>query len=646
MIRLITAALLSLLILIPDNAKAHISKTQLKDTYLVIASYNPDTKRMSDFINSFGESLLKNGDNSDVLIEDLGTKNFTLEAHTWKSQIAALLTKHETRRIKAIILLGQEAWASFLQLAESDSSALLPFREVPVFCAFASENGIILPSEFRDKNWRPTWINMAEHASSKFRCGGFLNIYNVAANVRLIKDFYPNVTRIALLTDNTYGGASLIALFRKEMVNFPEIAPIYIDGRKISGDQAKEMVKHLPENSILLIGTWRVNKEGQYFLRNSLDELVSDSPDLPVFSLTGSGIGTLAIGGFIPQYGANADIIVQQITNFKHGKPDSVRFIRSEGVYNFDNRKLKELGVRSDQLPANSVIISSEDPRIDQYRNYIIIISVITIVSVLMLTTMFVLYNKNRKLRRSLEVREAELTTAKDKAEESDRLKSAFLANMSHEIRTPLNAIVGFSDILCTETLTEAEKAKYNSLISQNSDILLTLINDILDISRLETGKTKFIFQEIEINTLFDNVLSTTMHLRKPGIQYNFNPGKERFILRTDPKRLMQVLINLITNANKFTEQGTITLSYELDSSQSFILFSVTDTGCGIPSGKTKNIFKRFEKLDEYKQGTGLGLAICKQIITKLGGDIWIDPDYTSGARFCFTHPTSSDQVI
>src|SRR3989339_435613 len=238
MIRLITIALLSLLILSTGNAEAHDSKTHSGDTYLIIASYNPDTKRMSDFINSFGESLLKNGDKSEVLIEDLGTKNFTLEAHTWKGQVAELLKKHEKSRIRAIVLLGQEAWAAFLQLAESDSLALIPFMEVPVFCAFTSENGITLPSEIQDKKWRPTWINMAEHATGKFRCGGFLNVYDVAANIKLIKDFYPNVTRIALLTDNTYGGASLIGLFRKEIANFPEIFPIYIDGRKVSGEQA------------------------------------------------------------------------------------------------------------------------------------------------------------------------------------------------------------------------------------------------------------------------------------------------------------------------------------------------------------------------------------------------------------------------
>jgi len=258
---------------------------------------------------------------------------------------------------------------------------------------------------------------------------------------------------------------------------------------------------------------------------------------------------------------------------------------------------------------------------------------------IILVITLATLYTRNKRLRQSLQDHEAELIESKEKAEESDRLKSAFLANMSHEIRTPLNAIVGFSDLLSADTLDSEEKALYNKLIAQNSGILLTLINDILDISRLESNKAKFNIEEVNLNSLIQHVCSTTQHLNKPGIEYIFNQTKENFILKTDSKRIMQVLINLITNANKFTETGSITLSCDVDLFRNKVIFSVTDTGCGVPPEKYKYLFKRFEKLDEYKQGTGLGLAICKQIIIKLGGEIWIDPSYTGGARFCFTHP-------
>ena len=234
---------------------------------------------------------------------------------------------------------------------------------------------------------------------------------------------------------------------------------------------------------------------------------------------------------------------------------------------------------------------------------------------------------------------EQELMSAKDRAEESNRLKSAFLANMSHEIRTPLNAIVGFSALLGDESISEEDRNVYMGIVNQNSDLLLTLIGDILDISRLETGKISFTLHPENIVAICQQVISTTAHGRKKGVECVFNPPVESFILKTDSQRLSQVLINLLTNASKFTEKGTIALAFEIQKEQRRILFSVSDTGCGIPRERQERVFNRFEKLNEFKQGTGLGLAICKQIVLRFGGNIWIDPEYTEGARFVFSHP-------
>lgn len=249
------------------------------------------------------------------------------------------------------------------------------------------------------------------------------------------------------------------------------------------------------------------------------------------------------------------------------------------------------------------------------------------------------LYYRNKKLKISLENRGRELIAAKEKAEESDMLKSAFLANMSHEIRTPLNAIVGFSALLGDESISEEDRNVYMGIVNQNSDLLLTLIGDILDISRLETGKISFTLHPENIVAICQQVISTTAHGRKKDVECVFNPPVESFILKTDSQRLSQVLINLLTNASKFTEKGTIALAFEIQKEQRRILFSVSDTGCGIPRERQERVFNRFEKLNEFKQGTGLGLAICKQIVLRFGGNIWIDPEYTEGARFVFSHP-------
>ena len=235
---------------------------------------------------------------------------------------------------------------------------------------------------------------------------------------------------------------------------------------------------------------------------------------------------------------------------------------------------------------------------------------------------------------------EAKLIDAKEKAETADRLKSAFLANMSHEIRTPLNAIVGFSDVLASGGSSEEDQRNYFRIIQSNSDLLLRLINDILDLSRLEANKVILTPEDCDVVQLCRQALSSVeMSRRESGNRFVFETKTDSFVLQTDIQRLQQVLINLLTNAAKFTKNGTITLQFEVEKEKNRVLFAVADTGCGIPKEKQKQVFERFEKLNEYAQGTGLGLSICKLTVDKWGGDIWIDPDYEDGARFVVSHP-------
>ena len=245
-----------------------------------------------------------------------------------------------------------------------------------------------------------------------------------------------------------------------------------------------------------------------------------------------------------------------------------------------------------------------------------------------------------QRLKRTLEEREGQLVVARERAEESDMLKSAFLANMSHEIRTPLNAIVGFSSLMQSEELSQEERAEYCDIVVNNSEMLLTLLNDILDISSLECGKIRFNYASEEIVQICQHALMTTAHTRQEGGKGRFECAVDSFMLTTDAHRLSQILINLLTNAGKFTSEGSITLGVEIDKEHGEVLFSVTDTGPGIPPDKQEMVFNRFEKLEgNKKKGTGLGLAICRQIAVIIGGRIWVDPTYTGGARFIFAHP-------
>jgi len=608
-------------------------------SYLIVASYNPDTERMSNFINSFQQTLQENNPATRVFVEDMGCKNFQTEAHLWGEQLKLILKKHNADNIISVVFLGQEAWATFLSLVSKDEAIAQMFRNTPVFSAFASENGIDIPSDSLDRSWQPVAVRTSDRIKSLNAAGGFLNSYEISKNIGLIKTFYPNVSTIALITDNTYGGASIKALVEEESSIYPEISFRYIDGRLLSEDEVKRSIGNLPENSVALIGTWRVNSEGQYFLGSSLQELFSQVKNLPVFSLTGAGIGSIAIGGFVPVYNADSRKITEQINAYYKGNKSAVNFIVSSGEYSFDKRRLDEMGVLNYQLPANSVIIDTEDPQLKQYRKFLVFAIGAVLVLIFFVITFAWLYSKNRKLRQTLEKNEKDILEAKERAEEGDRLKSAFLANMSHEIRTPLNAIVGFSQLLSDDGCSQEERSSYSEVITQNSDMLLTLISDILDISKMDTGKFDLDYKEVNLRELCERIFQTTGHLRKDTVEYICIPDSQEVIIKTDLHRLSQVLINLITNANKFTDKGSITMQYSVDRDMGHVLFCISDTGSGIPQEKHIRLFERFEKLDEYTQGAGLGLAISKQIVSRLGGKIWIDPTYTEGAKFCFTHP-------
>ena len=237
-----------------------------------------------------------------------------------------------------------------------------------------------------------------------------------------------------------------------------------------------------------------------------------------------------------------------------------------------------------------------------------------------------------------------ELEEARRNAELAGEQKTAFLANMSHEIRTPLNAIVGFSSVLVSDDSSPAEKAQYCDIIQKNSDLLLHLINDILDISRMESGKIKFVWEECDVVELCQTALSTAEYGRKTSALFLFETPVASLVIKTDAQRLKQVLINLLSNAAKFTPSGSIKLAIAIDKQHQQLELSVSDTGCGIPSDKSDRVFERFEKLNEYSQGTGLGLAISRLIVENLGGKIWVDKDYTEGARFVFTHPLTKKE--
>ncbi|MDL2265682.1 PAS domain-containing protein [Parabacteroides sp. OttesenSCG-928-G07] len=238
-----------------------------------------------------------------------------------------------------------------------------------------------------------------------------------------------------------------------------------------------------------------------------------------------------------------------------------------------------------------------------------------------------------------------EMILAKDKAEALDRLKSAFLANMSHEIRTPLNSIIGFSDLLA-ETDDEDERKEFIAIIQRNNELLLKLVSDILDLSKIESGTFDFVRKEINTKTISEEVMQTFRNRELPeGVELIFDDSQPEEIMYADPGRVKQVLMNFITNSLKFTQKGHVKLGYK-SLPEDHILFYVEDTGVGISPENIDKIFDRFVKLDSFAQGTGLGLSICKSLIEEMEGEIGVDSEAGKGSRFWFTLPRSMDKIL
>ena len=344
------------------------------DVFLIISSFNPDTKRTVEYIAEFENSLANSYPNNYiVLVEDLAAKDFSNDAYLWESRIKRVVDKYLNRNLKAIIAIGQEAWAGLISQKNIPDS-------VPIFGSFISSNGLNLPTAPLDETWEPMWINSARKARKISLAGGSIATYSPFKNIELILSYFPNTKNVALITDNTYGGVSIKAYFKYNIEKLPPLNYQYLDSRLNYFSELKQAIKELPKNSAILLATWKVNKDGQYYLPNSLEDLLSPRPDIPVFTLTGTGLENVAIGGYIPQYLHSATIITNQIINYEKGNLDSLRFINDGGVYSFNHKKLEEYNITPETLPLHSRVVNISDPRIQTYKSYLYIISIIAII--------------------------------------------------------------------------------------------------------------------------------------------------------------------------------------------------------------------------------------------------------------------------
>ena len=630
-----------LVLLLPVVALCPVkAETTPEGPILIVTSYNPETRSISDNLSAFMDEYRQRGGKYTPIIESMNCKNLS-EAYLWKSRMASILGKYKGKnRPSLVILLGQEAWSAYI----SQDTEIA--KKTPSICGMVSVNGLVLPDDSIDTRvWEPESKNIYTDFGDYNIVAGYVYEYDVDKNIELMRRFYPDMRRVAFISDNTYGGLSMQALVKKEMEKYPDLETIWLDGRTETFMEVSERMRRLPQNTCVLLGTWRVDCTESYVIGNTTYMLRDANPTLPVFTIASVGLGHWALGGYTPEYHAVGKNIGAVTYDFlDKGDREGEDLVTIPGNYTFDIKRLHEFKLDSLNLPQGAVLVNKTPSLYEQYKYWVIgVVSAFMFLIVCFLIAIYYIIRINH-LKHHLEVSGEELLVAKEKAEESNRLKTAFLANMSHEIRTPLNAIVGFSSVLVSDDSSPAEKAQYCDIIQKNSDLLLHLINDILDISRMESGKIKFVWEECDVVELCQTALSTAEYGRKTSALFLFETPVASLVIKTDAQRLKQVLINLLSNAAKFTPSGSIKLAIAIDKQHQQLELSVSDTGCGIPSDKSDRVFERFEKLNEYSQGTGLGLAISRLIVENLGGKIWVDKDYTEGARFVFTHPLTKKE--
>ncbi len=625
------------LLILLSLLEAGTVKAEKQKSVLLVASYNASERRVANTIAEFKQRCDELGVTAYVNVASLNCQSF-MEVREWKQRMTDILEHYKGDSIPDVIVLwGQEAAAAY----RSVDSDKIP--DVPVVSANLSRTMIDYPSDTVNLNtWMPDSRDRLEnlHLYPNLKYAFYYD-YDIVSNIDLIKMLYPKTKNIAFISDCSYGGVVMQALVRKEMEGFPELNLILIDGRSNTLYTAIEKLKNLPKNTVIMLGTsWRTDISGETFSSNRLYDLLDSDIRLPIFTCAAVGLGYGAIGGVMPKFRPlGREMADGAVLYLEHPEMSYTKMTLIPTKCILDYGKINDIGLNLNSLPYDIEEINHPVSFYEQYKTEIW--TGVAGLAFLLICIFVLLYSyiRIKAMNETLMKSQKELQIAKEKAEESNRLKSSFLANMSHEIRTPLNAIVGFTDVLTLGGLTQEEMAEYNAIINSNASMLLHLINDILDLSRLEAGRDKLELMDCDIVSVSHMAFDSVAVSNDKGLKFIFDCEYEQYVINTDIHRLRQVLINLITNAYKFTKEGSITLSIKADEDNGVMVFSVTDTGCGIPLEKQDTVFSRFEKLSEYSQGAGLGLSICKLIVTKLGGRIWVDSEYTGGARFVFTHP-------
>lgn len=459
-------------------------------------------------------------------------------------------------------------------------------------------------------------------------------VYYVKETIGLMRQLMPDMKRLAFISDDRYISEAVRGDVEQAMTgSFPELAFEQLSTRNISTEMLLDTLKSYDKTTGLIYYSWfeTHNQDDNNYLFDHIQEIITRFVHSPLFLLAPEDLSNNTFaGGYYVSVESFGDSLLQLIHRVLEGEfpRDIPPALGGKPAAYLCYPALQSYDIPVSLYPKEAVYINLPVSFFEQYKKEILM----TVVLLLVVVSAVGYYIHILK-RAHQRMKEAQL-----KAEEANQLKSAFLANMSHKIRTPLNAIVGFSNLLSMVEDKE-EMLEYAGIIETNTELLLQLINDILDMSKIESGMYDFHVTQVDANQLMSEVEQVArLRIRTDEVSLSFAERLPQCVFHTDKNRLIQVLTNLVVNAIKFTSQGEIQIGYRLQDAHT-LYFYVSDTGCGMSAEQCEHVFERFVKYNTFIQGTGLGLSICKMIIEKLGGEIGVQSESGKGSVFWFTLP-------
>jgi len=473
-------------------------------------------------------------------------------------------------------------------------------------------------------------INSVEKAE-KFQndplISGVVEAFPMKGTIELARTIQKEASRVVVITDNSVSGSGSAQQAMQEQADFPDMAFELFDTSTMTADEIQSRISAYGSDTILLYTVFNVDGSGRRYTLAQGVKLVTDAAAVPVFKADEAGLGDGLAGGYMLSYQSigqkTGDLVLAALNGTK---PDSVNYEKGSCVYKFDRKVLDKYHISKAGLPKDSVYIN-ESPDFFEAHEELIIIGVCC-TAIIFAAVLLISESRKRKLRRVLEMEER-----------SNRAKTEFISRMSHDIRTPLNAILGMNTLAAKDAEDPAKVREYLKKTLSSGELLTSLINDILDISKIESGKMKLSESPYRLSDFFENIRSVFGNLcAEKRIRLIVTENAGDVSVMTDSVRFNQLFYNLLTNAVKFTEAGG-RIELRLESEQRdgilYSTFIVSDTGCGMSPEFQKRMFDQFvQEGKKEAQGSGLGLSIVKSITELMKGKITVISAPDEGSTF------------